>query len=173
MFRSVIQDPQDVRGVELEDGKQKKVQTPLSSDSDSDKTDNGNQFELDEINVSAMKKDDFFYAAAYSVRDPELVIKSVVEEYFRIVINKHKMDKLFDLGTSITLECTRIVNRAIVEYGYCVKKVVIKDIEPVGRVRDAMNHIVASQKEREAAITRSEADKTAKYGSTITPVLTL
>lgn len=167
-------DAADVRGIELGSNNQKLKMASKSSGSSSS-SDEGNQFELEHFDVSTLKKDDFLYAAAYSVRDPEMVIKSVVEEFFRIVVNKHKMDKLFDLGTSITSECSRIVNSTIVEYGYCVKKVVIKDIEPVGRskrmflicanfvlVRDAMNNIVASQKDREAAITRAEADKTAR-----------
>lgn len=155
---AAIQDQTDLKSVEL-GGKE---QAHFSSGDSASSDENSDQFELQEFDVSKMKKEDFFYAAAYSVRDPELVIKSVVEEFFRIVINKHKMDKLFDLGTSITSECSRIVNQTMVEYGYCLKKVVIKDIEPVGRIRSAMNNIVASQKERESAITRAEAEKTAR-----------
>jgi hypothetical protein len=87
-----------------------------------------------------MKKEDFLYAAAYSTRDPEAMIKAVVEEFFRIVVNRHKMDKLFDLGESMTSECTRIVNQSMLEYGYCIKKTVVKDIEPSGRSKPFQLH---------------------------------
>jgi regulator of protease activity HflC (stomatin/prohibitin superfamily) len=77
-----------------------------------------------------MSKSDFLYKAAYSTQSPEEQLTSLAEEYFRIVVVKHKMDKLFDLGSSITTECTRVLNRSMNEYGYYIKKVVIRDIEP-------------------------------------------
>lgn len=121
--------------------------------------------------LSHMSKKDFLYKAAYSTQNPEEQLKSLAEEYFRIVVVKHKMDKLFDLGSSVTTECCKVLNRSMCEYGYHVKKVVIKDIEPessgtnhilcpyLSIVMNSMNDIVASEKERVAAITRAEADK--------------
>lgn len=109
--------------------------------------------------LSHMSKNDFLYEAAYSTQNPEEQLKSLAEEYFRIVVVKHKMDKLFDLGSSITTECTKVLNRSMNEYGYHVKKVVIKDIEPEKSVMDSMNDIVASEKERVAAVTRADAEK--------------
>lgn len=80
--------------------------------------------------LSHMSKNDFLYKAAYSTQNPEEQLKSLAEEYFRIVVVKHKMDKLFDMGSGITTECTRVLNKSMNEYGYYVRKVVIKDIEP-------------------------------------------
>jgi len=69
------------------------------------------------------------------------------------------MDKLFDLGSTITAGCTAVLNQTMNEYGFCIQKVVINHILPEPRVRAAMNDIVASEKERLAQITRADAEK--------------
>lgn len=43
------------------------------------------------------------------------------------------MDKLFDLGLTITKECTHVLNNSMNEFGFLVKKVVIRDILPEDR----------------------------------------
>jgi regulator of protease activity HflC (stomatin/prohibitin superfamily) len=112
--------------------------------------------------LNRLSKDDFFWRATYASHLPDNQVVVHSEEFFRITVAKYKMDKLFDLGTTITAECARVLNRAINEYGFKVIKVVIRDILPEDRVRRAMNDIVASQKERDAQVTRADADKTAR-----------
>jgi len=117
---------------------------------------------MEHVDLSKLSKNDFLYRAAYKSTNPELQLTSHAEEYFRITVAKHKMDRLFDLGLTITIECSHVLNRAINEYGFLVRKVVIRDIMPEDRVRKAMNDIVASQKERDSQITRADADKTSR-----------
>jgi len=92
--------------------------------------------------------------------NPEAQIRDNAEQFFRIQVAQIYMDKLFDLGQTITKQCQVVLNKAMNHYGYLIKKVVIRDIDPEASVRNAMNDIVASEKERLAQITRAEAEKT-------------
>jgi len=134
----------------------KKVKNARSESS----SEEGGEHDL-EINseLQNLTKDDFYYRAAYKTTIPDMQLKSHAEEYFRITVAKYKMDKLFDLGMTITNECCAVLNRAMNDFGYLIKKVVIRDIYPEEKVRKAMNDIVASQKERDSQINRAEADK--------------
>jgi regulator of protease activity HflC (stomatin/prohibitin superfamily) len=120
------------------------------------------EHDMAHTDLSRLSKEDFFYRASYGSHDPEHQVATHAEEFFRITVAKYKMDKLFDMGTTITQQCSHVLNKAINEYGYKVIKCVIRDILPEDRVRRAMNDIVASQKERDAQITRADADKSAR-----------
>jgi len=139
--------------------KQKQLLKDKGSASDSE---DDMEHDLEHTDLSHLQREDFLYRAAYKATNPELQLTSHAEEYFRITVAKHKMDRLFDLGLTITTECARVLNRAINDYGFLVRKVVIRDILPEDRVRRAMNDIVASQKERDSQITRADADKTSR-----------
>jgi len=110
-------------------------------------------------NLKALTHEQLLYRACFASEDPLAQITSHTEEYFRITVAQHTMDKLFDLGNSLTASCQSLLNATMNEYGYCVQKVVINAIHPEERVKAAMNDIVASEKERLAAITRACADK--------------
>jgi len=111
------------------------------------------------IDLTTLSPEQLLYRAAFSSEDPLAQISSHTEEYFRICVAQYTMDKLFDLGNSITAGCQALLNKSMNEYGYCIQKVVINAIHPEERVRNAMNDIVASEKERLAQITRACADK--------------
>jgi len=144
---AVIQDPSKCLESELEHDPKKK------------KGEKDAQIDTTKKDLSHMTKEDFFYKAVYATLSPESQLRSLTEEYFRIVVVKHKLDRLFDLGSTITSECRHVLNRSMNEYGYYVKKIVITDIQPEKTVTSAMNDIVASEKEREAARIRAEAEK--------------
>jgi len=110
-------------------------------------------------NLKALTSDDLLYRACFYVDSPAQQISSHTEEYFRISVAQYAMDKLLELGNSITAGCTNVLNGVMNEYGYCIQKVVINGILPENRVRGAMNDIVASEKERFALITRADAEK--------------
>lgn len=109
--------------------------------------------------LRALDPDLILYRAAFSSDSPLMQITAHTEEYFRITVAQHTMDKLFDLGNTLTTSCQALLNAALNEYGYCVQKVVINSINPENQVKAAMNDIVASEKERLAAITRAQAEK--------------
>jgi len=167
---AVIQDFSDLKPLTMETGDKKKAPVSGKSIKLKDKASAGGgssdeeemEHDLEHVDLSKLSKSDFLYRATYKSTNPELQLTSHAEEYFRITVAKHKMDRLFDLGLTITIECSHVLNRAINEYGYLVRKVVIRDILPEDRVRKAMNDIVASQKERDSQITRADADKTTR-----------
>jgi len=110
-------------------------------------------------NLKTLTPETLLYRACFSIEKPLVQITSHTEEYFRITVAQHTMDKLFDLGNSLTFACQSLLNATMNEYGYCIQKVVINAIHPEERVKAAMNDIVASEKERLSAITRACADK--------------
>jgi len=109
--------------------------------------------------ASQMTTEELHYAAVYQTHNPEAQIRDNTEQFFRIQVAQIQMDKLFDLGQTITRQCQQVLNHAMNHYGYIIKKVVIRDIAPEASVRNAMNDIVASEKERVAQITRADAEK--------------
>jgi len=140
----VIRGPQDIQKLD------KKFEIEFSEHHDQ---------EPQGVDLAALSDDQLLYRASFSSESPLAQILSHTEEYFRICVAQYTMDKLFDLGNSITAGCQSILNRAMNEYGFCIQKVVINAIHPEERVRNAMNDIVASEKERLAQITRACADK--------------
>jgi len=134
----------------------------ISAYSANDGRERDSQHDTTRKDLSHMTKEDFWYKAVYSTKNPQAQLASLTEEYFRIVVVKHKLDKLFDLGSNITSECCQVLNHSMNEYGYFVKRVVIKEILPEKSVIAAMNDIVASEKERVAAKISAEAQKIAK-----------
>jgi len=109
--------------------------------------------------LRALDPDLILYRASFSSDSPLMQITAHTEEYFRITVAQHTMDKLFDLGNTLTTSCQALLNSTMNEYGFCVQKVVINSINPENQVKAAMNDIVASEKERLAAITRACAEK--------------
>jgi len=159
---AVIQDFSDLKPIVMEAQSKPKAKQVLKGKGSSSDDDSGMEHDMEHTDLSKLSRQDFLYRAAYKATNPELQLTSHAEEYFRITVAKHKMDRLFDLGLTITTECARVLNRAINDYGFLVRKVVIRDIMPEERVKKAMNDIVASQKERDSQITRAEADKTSR-----------
>jgi len=112
-----------------------------------------------QVNARTMSKSDLLYAAVYRTQNPEQQIKDNAEQFFRIQVSATEMDNLFNLGLSITRQCTQVLNNAMNHYGYLIKKVVIRDIAPAQDVRNAMNDIVVSEKSRIAIYTKADAAK--------------
>jgi len=134
------------------------IQTNSQQDNDDDEHSHGVN-KNKQVNARTMSKSDLLYAAVYRTQNPEQQIKDNAEQFFRIQVSATEMDNLFNLGLSITRQCTQVLNNAMNHYGYLIKKVVIRDIAPAQDVRNAMNDIVVSEKSRIAIYTKADAAK--------------
>lgn len=108
------------------------------------------QFEVVKANV---------YDAFYKLENPSAQITSYVFDVVRAEVPKMKLDDVFerkdDVANAVKLE----LNEAMTDYGYDIIKTLVTDIDPDEQVKDAMNRINASEREKVAAEFEAEADR--------------
>jgi len=102
------------------------------------------------------------YAAYYKLKNPAQQILGYVEGYFRSHGMNYTLDEIFSAKDEITHELFDTLNVKMNRYGYIITDVVARDIEPDSEVKKAMNHIVATEKEKEAQKNRATAQKATK-----------
>jgi len=105
---------------------------------------------------------DILYKAYYKLNDPISQITTFIEQYFRFHGMEYTLDAMYAAEDELTIELLNELNAKVNPYGYIVYDVLVKDILPNSKVRDAMNDVVASEKARIAATNRAQADKAAR-----------
>jgi len=102
------------------------------------------------------------YNAFYKLEDSKEQIFAYLEEYFRFHGMSYTLDEMFAAKNDMTLELQEMLNERMNQYGYIICNVLVIDIDPAAEVKQAMNDIVASEKEKRAQQARAEADKITK-----------
>ena len=98
-------------------------------------------------------------AAFYKLSDPVKQIESMVYNVVLGHVPKMKLDDAFLNQADIAKDLRDSLDASMKEYGYSIVKVLISDIVPDPKVKDAMNDINAAQREREATVSRAETNK--------------
>src|SRR5579862_7724803 len=98
-------------------------------------------------------------AAFYKLSDPVKQIESMVYNVVLGHVPKMKLDDAFLNQADIAKDLRDSLDASMKEYGYSIVKVLISDIVPDSKVKDAMNDINAAQREREATVSRAETNK--------------
>jgi len=70
-----------------------------------------------------------------------------------------KLDDTFLNQSDIANDLRESLDGSMKEYGYSIVRVLISDIVPDQKVKNAMNDINAAQREREATVSRAETNK--------------
>jgi regulator of protease activity HflC (stomatin/prohibitin superfamily) len=117
-----------------------------------------------QIDVGPTKKRDskILYNAFYKLEDPQEQIFAYLEEYFRFHGMSYTLDEMFAAKNDMTSELQEMLNERMNPFGYIICNVLVLDIDPDAQVKQAMNDIVASEKEKRAQQARAEADKITK-----------
>jgi len=102
------------------------------------------------------------YKAYYKLSDPIAQITTFIEQYFRFHGMEYTLDAMYAAEDELTMELLNELNTKVNPYGYIVFDVLVKDIAPNARVKDAMNDVVSSEKARIAATNRAQAEKSAR-----------
>jgi len=102
------------------------------------------------------------YNAYYRLEKPVDQILAFMEEYFRFHGMEYTLDEMFAAKNDMTHELQNLLNQKMNPYGYVIKNILVKDIEPDVKVKLAMNDIIASEKEKRAQQSRAEAEKMTK-----------
>ncbi len=94
---------------------------------------------------------DKVYDAFYKLDYPHDQITSYVFDVVRAEVPKMKLDDVFVRKDDIAIAVKSELNDAMINYGYDIIKTLVTDIDPDGQVKEAMNRINASEREKIAA----------------------
>lgn len=94
---------------------------------------------------------DKVYDAFYKLDYPHDQITSYVFDVVRAEVPKMKLDDVFVKKDDIAIAVKRELNEAMLDYGYDIIKTLVTDIDPDAQVKEAMNRINASEREKIAA----------------------
>ena len=91
------------------------------------------------------------YEAFYKLDYPHEQITSYVFDVVRAEVPKMKLDDVFVKKDDIAIAVKTELNEAMMDYGYDIIKTLVTDIDPDAQVKNAMNRINASEREKIAA----------------------
>ncbi|NNC71049.1 MAG: SPFH domain-containing protein [Flavobacteriaceae bacterium] len=94
---------------------------------------------------------DKVYDAFYKLDYPHDQITSYVFDVVRAEVPKMKLDDVFVKKDDIAIAVKTELNDAMMDYGYDIIKTLVTDIDPDAQVKEAMNRINASEREKIAA----------------------
>jgi regulator of protease activity HflC (stomatin/prohibitin superfamily) len=117
-----------------------------------------------QVSVQYRVKDDDqqIYRSFYELEDPEGQITAYIFDIVRAEVPKLTIDEIFNEKGKIASAIKTGVGKAIEEFGYQIIQALITDIKVDERIIQAMNDIVASEREKQAAIEKAEAKKILK-----------
>ena len=99
------------------------------------------------------------YDAFYKLESPSAQITSYVFDVVRAEVPKMRLDDVFERKDDIANAVKAELNDAMTDYGYDIIKTLVTDIDPDEQVKEAMNRINASEREKVAAEFEAEAER--------------
>ncbi|RDY59806.1 SPFH domain-containing protein [Flagellimonas nanhaiensis] len=102
---------------------------------------------------------DKVYEAFYKLEYPHDQITSYVFDVVRAEVPKMKLDDVFVKKDDIAIAVKSELQDAMLAYGYDIIKTLVTDIDPDAQVKEAMNRINASEREKIAAQFEGDAQR--------------
>jgi regulator of protease activity HflC (stomatin/prohibitin superfamily) len=99
------------------------------------------------------------YDAFYKLESPSAQITSYVFDVVRAEVPKMKLDNVFEKKDDVANAVKAELNDAMMDYGYDIIKTLVTDIDPDEKVKESMNRINASEREKVAAEYEAEAER--------------
>ncbi len=99
------------------------------------------------------------YDAFYKLENPHDQITSYVFDTVRAEVPKLKLDDVFVRKDDVANAVKKEISEAMNTYGYEIVKALVTDIDPDQAVKNAMNRINASEREKVAAEYEGEAER--------------
>lgn len=97
--------------------------------------------------------------AMYKLNNPERQIESYVSNVVRAKVPKLKLDEVFISKDDIAQAVKNELVHNMEDFGFCIHSVLVTDIDPDQRVKNAMNEINVAKRLRLAATDKAEAQK--------------
>ena len=113
------------------------------------------------IKVSVQYKviKDKVFDAFYKLDFPQDQITSYVFDVVRAEVPKMILDDVFEKKDDVAIAVKTELNDAMVNYGFDIIKILVTDIDPDSQVKDSMNRINASEREKVAAQFEGDAQR--------------
>ena len=102
---------------------------------------------------------DKVYEAFYKLDFPQDQITSYVFDVVRAEVPKMILDDVFEKKDDVAIAVKTELNDAMVNYGFDIIKTLVTDIDPDAQVKDSMNRINASEREKVAAQFEGDAQR--------------
>ncbi|MCT7904092.1 Uncharacterized protein conserved in bacteria [Candidatus Ornithobacterium hominis] len=99
------------------------------------------------------------YDAFYKLDNPQAQITSYIFDVVRAEVPKLRLDDVFEKKDDIAIAVKSELKDAMNEYGYDIIKTLVTDIDPDEQVKQAMNRINASEREKIAAQYEGDAQR--------------
>jgi regulator of protease activity HflC (stomatin/prohibitin superfamily) len=99
------------------------------------------------------------YEAFYKLDYPQDQITSYVFDVVRAEVPKMILDDVFEKKDDIAIAVKGELNDAMINYGFDIIKTLVTDIDPDSQVKDSMNRINASEREKVAAQFEGDAQR--------------
>src|SRR5690554_6614969 len=99
------------------------------------------------------------YDAFYKLDNPYTQITSYVFDVVRAEVPKLRLDDVFEKKDDIAIAVKGELQEAMNDYGYDIIKTLVTDIDPDEQVKQAMNRINASEREKVAAQYEGDAQR--------------
>jgi len=97
--------------------------------------------------------------AFYKLQNPHEQITAFIFDTVRAEVPRMKLDDVFVKKDDIALAIQRELKDAMLNYGYDIVKALVTDIDPDTQVKEAMNRINASEREKVAAQFEGDAQR--------------
>jgi regulator of protease activity HflC (stomatin/prohibitin superfamily) len=105
------------------------------------------------------------YEAFYALTDPSRQITAHVFDVLRAELPNLELDSVFEAKEDLALSVKNALSETMTQYGYQIMQVLITDLDPDQRVKNAMNEINSSKRLKYAVADRAEGDKILKVKS--------
>ena len=99
------------------------------------------------------------YDAFYKLDFPQDQITSYVFDVVRAEVPKMILDDVFEKKDDVAVAVKTELNDAMLNYGFDIIKTLVTDIDPDAQVKDSMNRINASEREKVAAQFEGDAQR--------------
>lgn len=111
------------------------------------------------VSVQYVVRSDKVFEAHYSLQNHLDQIRSYVFDVVRSTVPNQNLDDVFESKDEIATAVKQQLKQTMDAFGYSIVKTLVTDINPDQRVKNAMNEINASKRNRVAAQEKAEADK--------------
>ena len=111
------------------------------------------------VSVQFQVLSDKVYDAYYELENPHDQITTYIFDVVRAEVPKMKLDDVFERKNDIANAVKLELNEAMLNYGYDIIKTLVTDIDPDQQVKEAMNRINASEREKVAAQFEGDAQR--------------
>ena len=114
------------------------------------------------VSVQYMVREEKIYEAFYKLQDPINQINAYVFDVVRARVPSIKLDDLFLKKDDIANAVQEELRETMGNFGFDIVNVLVTDIEPDPKVKEAMNEINAAERMRMAATEKGEAERILK-----------